>query len=145
MKELTITIDCWSHKELKEYLNSLKGISEVDINGEDKLEIYIKYNSDLITLKIIELEILSFLKLLNVPSIMGFDKHSDKNLKEYLIIRKDICCEYCVKGVVEDLFFLDGIEKVEATLEKDTIIKIKYDSKVLSLNDVKNIDLNLDL
>ena len=49
MSELTIIIDNWGHKELKEYLMSLNGILDVIIKNEEQLEIHIKYNPNLIT------------------------------------------------------------------------------------------------
>jgi len=90
MSELTIIIDNWGHKELKEYLMSLNGILDVIIKNEKQLEIYIKYNSNLITPKIIRLGILLFLDILKIPSILAFDKHSPIKTSEYKIIRNDI-------------------------------------------------------
>ena len=43
MKELTIVLDSWGHKELKDYLMSLKGISKVIVEDERYLKIYVKY------------------------------------------------------------------------------------------------------
>ncbi len=54
MSELTIIIDNWGHKELKEYLISLKGILDVEIKNDEHLDIYLKYDSSLITPKIIK-------------------------------------------------------------------------------------------
>ena len=48
MEELTIVIDDFGHKELKDYLLSLNGIEDVNINDEKELYIYVKYNSSLI-------------------------------------------------------------------------------------------------
>ena len=119
MSELTIIIDNWSNKELKEYLMSLNGILDVIIKNEEQLEIHIKYNSNLITPKIIRLEILLFLDILKIPSILAFDKHSPIKISEYKIIRNDICCEYCFKGAIDDLFEIDGIEKVESNFNEE--------------------------
>ena len=119
MSELTIIIDNWGHKELKEYLMSLNGILDVIIKNEEQLEIHIKYNSNLITPKIIRLEILLFLDILKIPSILAFDKHSPIKISEYKIIRNDICCEYCFKGAIDDLFEIDGIEKVESNFNEE--------------------------
>ena len=51
MAELTIILDNWGHKELKEYLMSLNGILDVKLKNEESLEIYIKYNTNLTNLK----------------------------------------------------------------------------------------------
>ena len=95
--ELTITLDSWGHNKLKEYLLSLNGIFDVTIKNEGELEIHIKYNSSLTTSKIIKYEILLFLDILKMPSILAFDKHSANETSEYKIIRDDICCEYAWK------------------------------------------------
>lgn len=153
MSELTIIIDHWGHKELKEYLMSLNGIVDVIIKNGEQLEIYAKYNSNLITSKIIKLEILLFLNILKTPSILAFDKHSTMKLAEYKIIRKGICCECCLKGAIEDLFEIDGIEKVESNFNKEknyderdnVIISIKYNSGLISMDDMRQIELKLNI
>lgn len=153
MSELTIKIDHWGHKELKEYLMSLNGILDVIIKNGEQLEIYVKYNSNLITSKIIKLEILLFLNILKTPSILAFDKHSTMELAEYKIIRNGICCEYCLKGAIEDLFEIDGIEKVESNFNKEkiyderdnVIISIKYNSGLISMDDMRQIELKLNI
>lgn len=157
MAELTIIIDNWGHKELKEYLMSLNGILYVIIKNKEQLEIYIKYNSNLITSKIIKIEILLFLDILKVPSILAFDKHSTIKTSDYKIIRNDICCEYCFKGAIDDLFEIEGIEKVESNFSEENcyqknyderdnvIINIKYNSNLISIDDMKQIELKLNI
>lgn len=157
MSELTIIIDNWGHKELKEYLMSLNGILDVIIKNEEQLEIHIKYNSNLITPKIIRLEILLFLDILKIPSILAFDKHPTIETSEYKIIRNDICCEYCFKGAIDDLFEIDGIEKVESNFNEENyyqknyderdnvIISIKYNSDLISIDDMTQIELKLNI
>ena len=90
MSELTIIIDNCGHKELKEYLMSLNGILDVVIKNQEQLEIYIKYNPNLIIPKIIKTEILLFLDILKIPSIIAFDKHSTVETSEYKITKNDI-------------------------------------------------------
>ena len=149
MSELTIIIDNWGHKELKEYLMSLKGILDVIIKNEEQLEIHIKYNPNLITLKIIKMEILLFLDILKIPSIVSFDKHSIVKISKYKIIRDDICCEYCFKGAIEDLFEIEGIERVESNFYEgnydELIINIMYNSDLISIDDMKQIELKLNI
>ena len=62
-KELTIVMGSWEHKELKDYLMSLTGVSEVIVENEQELKIYMKYNLELITPKIIKMEIGLFLNI----------------------------------------------------------------------------------
>lgn len=105
MKELTLILDSFGHKDLKEYLGSLNGVIEVIIKNENNLEIYIKYDSKLITSKILKSEMFLFLDILKIPSIIAFDKHTRQELRKYLLDNEKIhCCEYCLKGTIEDLF-----------------------------------------
>lgn len=154
MKELTVVIDDWGHKELKEHLLSLNGILDVAITNKDVLEIYIKYNSNLIDAKIIRFEIMLFLNILKVPSMLTFDKHSIKKTEEYQIIRKNICCEYCFKSTIEELFEIEGIQKVESNFmtekisnrnSEKIIININYDPILISFEEIKELELNLNI
>lgn len=94
MKELYISLDTWGHKELKDYLISLEGIFEVNIEDTNKLDVYLKYNSNLITPKIIKMEILLFLNIVKTPSLLSFNKYPKFKTLNYTIIRDDLCCEY---------------------------------------------------
>jgi len=157
MVELTIRIDYCGSDELKEYLMSLNGVLDVVIKSKEQLEIYIKYNSNLITQKIIKFEILLFLDILKVPSILAFDKHSIVKISEYKIIRNNICCEYCLKGAIDDLFEIEGVEKVESNFSEENyfqkkydkrnnvVINIKYNSNLISIKDMKRIESKLNI
>lgn len=156
MRKLTVLIDAWGHNELKNYLLSLKGIIDVSINIDKDLEITIWYDSNLISSKIINLEIFAFLKILKTPSLLSFDKHSDQKLSTYKIIREEICCEYCFKSTVEDLFNISGIEKVESNFinsyyrneldgEKTIIIDIYYNENIIHYDEIKKNELNLNI
>ena len=131
---------------------SLNGILDVIITKQEQLEIYIKYDPDLITTKIIKNEILLFLDILKTPSILAFDKHSTMKTSEYTITRNDICCEFCLKGAIEDLFEIDGIEKVESNFDKENyneqdnvVINIKYNSDLISRDDMKQMESKLNI
>lgn len=155
MAELTIIFDCWGHNELEEYLMSQKGIEKIFIKNEEHLEINIKYNPNLITSNIIKKEILLFVDSLNIPSLLAFDKHPTTKISEYLIIRPDICCDFCYKGAIEDLFEIAGIEKVSSNYndylqsnydEREQVkINIKYNPDIISIDEMKQIESNLIL
>ncbi len=155
MSELNIVIDNYNHKELREYLMSLKGVKFVKINNNRNLYIYLKYDSKLITAKIIKMEILVFLDI-KIPSIISFNKYPKLKTADYTIIKKDLCCEYCFKNAIEELFEIDGIEKVESSftdeyfLKKDgkrenIVINIKYNPNILDVNKIKQIELKLTI
>ena len=155
MSELTIVIEDYGDKELKSYLMLLNGIRDVLIDYGKVLKIYIKYDANLISMKVIKMEILLFLNLLKVPSILAFDKHAKEETLVYKIVRKDVCCEYCFRGEIEELFEIPGIEKVESNFngvyyneddsQSDIVIEISYNPKLISLERMKQIELELDL
>lgn len=76
----------------------------------EKNEIYIEYDSSIISIKILKMEIILYLNIKNIPSIVSFDKHYEQGIKEDIIIIEDLCCEYCLKGMIEDLFDCDAIK-----------------------------------
>lgn len=144
MKKLTITFDnVWLSKELKEYLLSLNGIHNVEIDLKYET-INIRYNPKLINIKIIILEILAFMNTLKTPSIILFNKHSKKTLLKTTIIIKDLCCEYCLKGMIEELLFINGIEKVDTNFdyinEKDVLLNIEYDNELITKEDIEMLE-----
>ena len=156
MSELTIVIDNWGHKELKEYLMSLKGVLDVEVKNDEQLEIYLKYDSSLITPKIVKMEITLFLNIVKIPSILSFDKYPKFETCNYTIIRDDLCCEYCYKGAIEDLFEIEGIETVKGNFHEDylfkkyeerekIIINIKYDPNLINTEEIKQIELKLNI
>jgi copper chaperone CopZ len=163
MSELTIIIDNWGHEELKEYLMSLKGILDVEIKNveheiksDEQLDIYLKYDSSLITPKIIKMEITLFLNITKIPSILSFDKYPKFKTSNYTIIRDDLCCEYCYKGAIEDLFEIEGIETVKGNFNEDYLFKkyeerekitinIEYNPNLLKAEDMKQIELKLNI
>ncbi len=152
MSELTIVIDNWGHKELKEYLMSLKGVLDVEVKNDEQLEIYLKYDSSLITPKIVKMEITLFLNIVKIPSILSFDKYPKFETCNYTIIRDDLCCEYCYKGAIEDLFEIKGIEMAKGNFNEDyykerekIIINIKYDPNLISIDEMKQIELKLNI
>lgn len=150
MAELTIVIDSFKHKELEEYLLSLEGISDVIIKNENNLEIYVKYEPSLITSKIIKFEILLFLDIHKFSSILAFDKHPSVKISNYKMIKYGTCCEECLKNAIEELFEIEGIEKVETdfsdiSYNQDVIIDISYNPSLISVQDIEQIQLKLNI
>lgn len=147
MKKLTIGIDSFGNKELKEYLLSLKGIRNVKIKNLDSLNICIEYDQNLITEKLIKQEILLFLDLLKLPSIIYFDKHSADKTSEYKIVKENPCCEYCIKNSIESLFEIDGIDKVKYNFDKQKNLEIiiDYEQNKIKECNLKEIEMKLKI
>ncbi len=144
MKKVTIKIEYsdFLNNDLINYLSSLDGVAFSKIDNE-KNEIYIEYNPSAISLKMLKMEILLYLDIAKIPSIISFDKHSNNNIKKDKIIIKDLCCEYCLKNMIEDLLEIDGIENAYTDFDYvnkyDVNIFIAYDDKLINNNRLKEL------
>ena len=149
MKKLTIQIDHANDLEdgLKNYLQSLNGTSQVTINKFDN-KINITYNPTMANFKLIKLEILLYLKLQNLPSIISFDKHSKKKVCKRMITIENLCCEYCLKNEIEELLETEGIESAYSDFDyhkKDLVnIFITYDNKLIDDSEVEKLIQKID-
>ena len=145
MEKLSLKLDCsvLYDEDLNKYLTSLKGVNLVRID-RNNFDIYIEYDSNVISLKILKYEILYCLNLLRIPSIIGFDKHSTCMISKKKIVIKDLCCEYCLKGMMEDLLEIEGI--ISAYTDFDYINKynvnifITYDKNIITSDEIKEIE-----
>lgn len=110
LQKLTLKLDCliFYGEDLTDYLKSLKGIYLVKIDKKN-LDVYVEYDNNVIPLKLLKYEILYCLNLLKNPLIITFNKHSYSAVSKKNIIIKDLCCEYCLKGMIEDLLEINGI------------------------------------
>ncbi len=126
---------------LDDYLLSLNGIENVKIDNNDS-SVYVEYDSFIMPLKILEKEILLYLDLIKTPSILAFDKYM-KNCKKYTIVIKDLCCEYCLKSMIEELLMMNGINSAYTDFDfvnkNDVNIFITYDGEVVSIDMINNI------
>ena len=144
MNAITLKIDYYVKNDLLEYLSSLDGVILSKVDSENN-EVYVKYDSAIISLKILKMEILLYFKLIKIPSIISFDKHSNNNIKKDKIIIKDLCCEYCLKSMIEDLLEIDGIESAYTNFDFDLMntsnvnIFITYDDNLISDDKIKEL------
>lgn len=142
MKHLTLKLECWIDMEVLEYLMQLDGVDKAEVN-EDKDTLDIFYNDAIIPLKILIMEIELFLKIDKVPSIIGFNKHSDVEHNEKVFVIDDICCEYCVMGFVCDLLLTKGINEVSTDYDfvnyENVKFFVKYDKNIISEEEVNKI------
>ena len=113
MKELTVVFDNIGHKELEEYLLTVKGIKEVSIKNDNKLEINVKYDSKEIKPRVIVTEIELFLDMTKYSCMYSFDKH-EKNTKTYHGTKDAVCCEYCYMKFIDELFDKEGVIKASS-------------------------------
>ena len=145
MEKLSLKLDYvnFAEENLIKYLTSLKGVNLVRID-RNNFDIFIEYDSNVISLKVIKYEILYYLNLLNIPSIIGFDKHSICAVFKKKIIIKDLCCEYCLKGMIEELLEINGIESVWTDFnyinKYDVNIYVTYNEDKISLEKINEIE-----
>lgn len=144
MNKLTLKIDDTNYlnKDLENYLSTIDGIVFSKVNSDNN-EIYVEYDAVAISLKLLKMEILLYLDIMNTPSIVSFDKHT-KNNKEDIIIIKDLCCEYCLKGMIEELLEIDGIESAYSDFDYTDKINVKifitYDDKLVNKDIIKKLE-----
>ena len=148
MNKLILILDHPNHKELKDYLLSLNGIKNIRITNINFLRINITYDDNIIDDEIIKKEIYLFLDLKdNIPYMAGFDKCYSDSLN-YRYILKDICCEYCIKGTIEDLFDTNGIVSAYTNYDQieffcDVTFYITYDDTIITKEEINNILENM--
>ena len=143
MNKLTIKIEdsMYLNNDLEDYLNSIDGVisSKVDIDNDS---IYIEYDSSIIPLEALKTELIMYLDIKKVPSILAFDKHTENNIKDTIVIR-DLCCEYCLKGMIEELLEIDGIESAYTDFDYynkyNVNIFITYNDKIINKEKINEI------
>ena len=150
MQEVTFKFDfdnVMSSNDFSDYFLSLKGIKDVNYKNDDYLEITIQYTDD-ISLERIKLELELYFNILNIPEMLFFDKHIKKDLKKEKIVIKDMCCEYCIKGTIEDLFDTNGIISVYTNYDPleiwpDITFYITYDDSLITKEEINKILENM--
>ena len=143
MNKLTIKIEysIYLNNDLENYLNSIEGIISSKVDNEND-SVYIEYDPYIIPLKVLKTELVMYLDIVKVPSILSFDKHTENNKKETIVI-KDLCCEYCLKGMIEELLETDGIESAYTDFDYhnkyNVNIFITYNDKVINIDKIKEL------
>jgi copper chaperone CopZ len=149
MKTVTLGVNDWFQPDMCEYLRTLNGVKIVKIDNE-KERVEVSFDEKLTSSKIIKYEVYIYLKILNSPELVYFDKHSNKNLTKYDLVIKDLCCEHCLKGMMEDLFEINGIEKADCNFDvnykkrENVIINIEYDDTIINEEEIKKIERKMN-
>lgn len=141
MNKLTIKLNYFLDYGLIKYLKTFNGVKQVYINDKED-EISIEYEKKLTNIKLIKQQIELYLKI-NIPSLIGFDKHSKEILKTYKMNINDFCCEYCMAVMIEDLIEIEGIENAHFEISYETkksIITINYDKKQITKDKIIELE-----
>lgn len=113
---MKLIIDDFVSPEIKEYLECQTGIITVELeNKSDVTIIDIKYNENT-TSEIIMKHIELFQKN-NFPTLCGFDKDTSAKLKTLTYKIDSICCEYCYKDLVREMFKNSNIKSVKSNFD----------------------------
>ena len=149
MEKIKIKFDYVSYYDFEEefllYLSKSYCIISADIDKKTN-EIIVEYDSSKISLELLTKEILIYLGLDKIPSVIAFDKCvSNSHIRKDIIVIKDICCEYCLKDMIKELLVVDGIESAYTDFDYvnkyNVNIFITYDDTIIDeekLIDLKN-------
>lgn len=122
---MKLVLDLYNDLELKEYLLGQDGINNIDIiNNKHFNEVVIDYDKEVTTFiiyKYIEL----FCSENGVP-LISFDKNSNYDVKKLEYVVEDMCCEYCYKDLVENLFLNDNIKSVKSNFDYKNLHNVKF-------------------
>ena len=152
MKDITIELDDWGHRELEEYLLTVPGINSVKTNDATNIKIDINYDSQKINSKMIRMELDLFFDRAKEPSLISFDKHEPAN-NSYKIKIKYLCCEYCLKGMIEDLYDTNGIISCKSNFDfvkpekqrfKNVLLNITYND-IIDIDKIKELEKGFNL
>lgn len=110
MNKLTLTFIAITIADLKDYLLSLPGVTDVTITPSEKdgTVIEITYKDDVLKPNLILDEIELYSKVYHRPIMIGFDKHVS-GAKEIRYKKPNICCEFCFLNMIYDFFYSDKV------------------------------------
>lgn len=113
---MEIKLDGTINPELKDFLLTQAGITNVKINYDDYfIKLNIKFNEKTntnIIMKYIEL-----FEKYKYSNLVEFNKEYEGKTKILKYIVDDMCCEYCYMGLVMDLFENDRIKSVKSNFD----------------------------
>ena len=121
---MKIVLDVFKDLEFKEFLLSQDGIKSVDIiNNKHFSEVIIDYDE-----KINDFIVYNYIKLYLDGVSEGFISFAknvkfDTNILNYNI--EQLCCEFCYKGLVEELFKNINIKSVKSNFDNNNFKNIE--------------------
>ena len=130
---MEIKLDGIVNPELRDFLLSQEGITNVEINYDDCfIKLDIKLNEK--TNPNIVMQYIELFGKYEYSNLVEFDKETKEKTKELKYTVDDMCCEYCYMGLVRDLFENDKIKSVKSNFDFNNPIDnveflIEYDEK----------------
>ena len=140
---MNLILDDIVNEELKEYLLMQDGIDGVEIDNENILTtLNIEYNKR--TTPEIIMKYIELFQNNKYSILFEFDKGTIGDFKVLKYTIDDMCCEYCYKGLVMDLFENDRIKSVKSSFDFkmpafNIEFIIEYDEKYEEVDLIKYI------
>ena len=113
---MKLVIDDSINEELKDYLTEQLGITEASIDYNNTIPVLnVKYNDK--TTPEIVMKYIELFQKRKYSILFGFDKDTlgDFNVLKYTV--DDMCCEYCYRNLVMDLFENKKIKSVKSNFD----------------------------
>ena len=113
---MKLILDDIYDKELKNYLLSQEGIIDIEIVSKDFIsEVNINYDGKLTP--IIVMKYIELFQNDQSPRMLGFDKKTTYKFKKLRYLVDDMCCEYCYKSLIYELFKNEYIKSVKSNFD----------------------------
>lgn len=113
---MKLILNDFINEELKEYLLIQEGIIYVEFNEKNHLtELNIKYNEK--TTPNIIMKYIELFQNNEYSILFEFDKGTIGTFKILKYTIDDMCCEYCYRGLVMDLFENENIKSVKSNFD----------------------------
>lgn len=113
---MKIVLDNVLTEELKEFLLSQNGIISVELLNKDSFsEINIEFDKR-ITPEII-MKFIDLFENNKYSQMLGFDKKTQGDFKTLKYTIEDMCCEYCYKNLVYELFVNEFVKSVKSNFD----------------------------
>ena len=113
---MKLILDDMISEEVREYLLTQEGITDVKIDEKEFFVILnIKYNEK--TTPEIIMKYIELFQICDYSLLFEFDKETEGNYKIYKYVVDDMCCEYCYRNLVMNLFENKKIKSVKSNFE----------------------------
>lgn len=113
---MEIKLDGIINPELREFLLSQEGITDVEIDYNDySVKLNIKLNEK--TTPNIVMKYIELFEKSKYSNLVEFNKEYNKKSKKLKYVIDDMCCEFCYKDLVMELFKNDKIKSVKSNYD----------------------------
>ncbi len=113
---MKLVLDDSISSELKEYLLTQEGITDIEFNKNNRLTtLDINYNEQ--TTPLIIMKYIELFQNNKYSILFEFDKGTMGSFNVLKYVIDDMCCEYCYEGLIMNLFENDKIKSVKSNFD----------------------------